>query len=71
MAPEAGRMNHRQPAEPDSNSPTEDIPAQNNVTLAAPSGMEIDELEKSMSALRFVPPSVIKGQGRSGKSHDT
>ncbi|RMJ28399.1 C2H2 type zinc finger [Aspergillus sp. HF37] len=66
--PEEGRLRHRQSPEPDPKLAPERVPGKDDVSKETPSQMEIDELEKSMSALRFVPPSVTKGQGRMGKN---
>ncbi|RJE18476.1 hypothetical protein PHISCL_09183 [Aspergillus sclerotialis] len=64
-----GRLRHRETPEPDSKTVSDTVSNQDDVSQRAASEteMEIDELEKSMSALRFVPPSVTKSKGRLGR----
>lgn len=62
--PEDGRLRHRESPLPDVKMVSSE---QSSVSREASSGMDIDELERSMSALRFVPPSVTKSKGQPGK----
>lgn len=64
--PGEGRLRHRETPEPDSKIVSNNVSDSDKVSQRASSEteMEIDELEKSMSALRFVPPSVTKSKGR-------
>jgi hypothetical protein len=53
-----GRLRRRSSAS-QSNPPADVVPEKKT-----PSDMEIDELEKSMSALKFVPTSVTRNRGK-------
>ncbi|KAI9924432.1 hypothetical protein ASPWEDRAFT_23482 [Aspergillus wentii DTO 134E9] len=61
-SPKAGRLRNRQLSQ----SSVQAVPysASDQKDNTGSSEMEISELEKSMSALRFVPASVTKSQGR-------
>ncbi|KAB8260845.1 hypothetical protein BDV32DRAFT_122251 [Aspergillus pseudonomiae] len=59
-SPQEGRLRHRQ----SSLSYSKPVPGQDIVPQPQPGESEIAQLERSMSALRFVPTSVAKGHGR-------
>jgi hypothetical protein len=60
-----GRLRNRKTSESHSHEVSHAVSKQ-SVGHVSPEEMEITQLEKSMSALRFVPASVSKSQRRTG-----
>ena len=57
VEPEEGRLRCRESPRP---VVSDGVSGKSGVSREASSAMDIDGLEKSMSALRFVPPSVTR-----------
>lgn len=60
VEPAEGRLRCRESPRPDLKLVSDGASSKSGPSREASSAMDIDGLEKSMSALRFVPPSVTR-----------
>lgn len=66
-SPQEGRLRNRQTSISNSSTISSSLSPLQDSGASKSDDMEIVELEKSMSALRFVPASVARNRQKSGK----